>query len=60
MSQSIQKCANNVLWKTVFKKFEGVWSTLGRQCPFKFLKGCRQHFFCFFRECFDSYIMSYR
>ena len=28
------------MWKTVFKKFEGVWSALNRPYPFKFFKGC--------------------
>ena len=26
--------------KTAFKKFEGVWSTLGRPHPFELFKGC--------------------
>ena len=28
------------MWKRVFKKFEGVWSALGRPYPFKFFKDC--------------------
>ena len=28
------------LWKTVFKKFEGIWSALGRPYPSKFFKRC--------------------
>ena len=28
------------MWKTAFKKFEQVWSALGRRYPFKFFKGC--------------------
>ena len=40
MGQRIQEWTKSNLWKTVFKKFEGVWYTLGRQYPFKFFKGC--------------------
>ena len=31
------------MWKTAFKRFEGVWSALGRPYPFKILKGCHPH-----------------
>ena len=37
MGQSIQE---QNLWKTAFKKFEGVWSTSSRPNPLKFFKGC--------------------
>ena len=40
MGQSIQEWTKQNLWKTAFKKFEGVWSALGRPHPFKFFKGC--------------------
>ena len=34
MGQSIQE------WKTAFKKFEGIWSALGKPYAFKLFKGC--------------------
>ena len=35
-----RKCLNLILWKTAFRKFEEVWSALGRPCPFSFFKEC--------------------
>ena len=31
------------MWKTAFKRFEVVWSALGRPYPFKFFRGCHPH-----------------
>ena len=28
------------MWKTAFKKFEGMWFALSKPYPFKFFKGC--------------------
>ena len=41
MGQSIQERTKKNLWKTVFKKFERVWSAY----PFKFFKGCPPQFY---------------
>ena len=40
LRKSIWKWTKENLWKTAFKKFEGVSSALGRPYPFKFFKGC--------------------
>ena len=40
MRQSIQEWTKQNLWKTTFKKFEGVWSACSKPYPFKFFKGC--------------------
>ena len=40
MGQSIQEWTKLNLRETAFKKFEGVWSALGRPYPFKLFKGC--------------------
>ena len=40
MEQSFQEWTKQNLWKTAFKKFERVWSALGRPYPFKFFKVC--------------------
>ena len=37
-----RNCLNLILWKTAFRKFEEVWSALGRPCPFNFFKECLQ------------------
>ena len=47
LGQNIQAWTNENLWKTAFKKFEGIWSalwsTLSRPYPFKYFKGCLPH-----------------
>ena len=40
MRQSIQEWTKQKLWKTAFKKFDGIWSALSRPYSFKFFKGC--------------------
>ena len=40
LGQSIQEWTKEILWKTAFKKFEGVWSAQRRTYPFEFCKGC--------------------
>ena len=40
MRQSIQEWTKQNLWKTAFKKFDGIWSALSRPYSFKFFKGC--------------------
>ena len=40
MGQSIQEWTKQNLWKTAFKKSEGLCSALSRPWPFEFFKGC--------------------
>ena len=40
MGQSIQKWIKLNLWKTAFKKFEGIWCASSRSYSFKMFKGC--------------------
>ena len=40
LRQSIQERTKWNLPKTAFKKFEGLWSALGRLYPFKYFKSC--------------------
>ena len=58
MEQSIQKWSKYNLWKTAFKKFEGVWFALSRPCSFNFFKGCLPQVLLgyMFQVYFESYV----
>ena len=45
MRRSIQEWTKYNLWKTTFKKFEGIWSALGRPYLLKFIEGCLPQIF---------------
>ena len=40
LGQSIQGWTKQNIWKTTFKKFEGIWSAKADHITFSFFKGC--------------------